>query len=97
MSDVQYNQVVGGPSREDLFDGLRLRHKADSLQTFTIMKDESPRSTIRVSVVTPINGIEAEDGSGDNWIVKIQINKESARIYYNSNRRSGCVIDDPMS
>jgi hypothetical protein len=62
-------EITNGPSREELFDGLRL-FAEKRLIAFSIKKDETEKY---VAVI--INSIEAEDGSGHSWNLTFSINE----------------------
>lgn len=63
-------EISNGPSREELFDGLRL-FSEKRLIPFIIKKDEVERW---VAVI--INSIEAEDGSGYSWNLTFSVNSK---------------------
>jgi hypothetical protein len=63
-------EITNGPSREELFDGLRL-FTGKRLIPFIIKKDDVERW---VAVV--INSIQAEDGSGQSWNLTFSIGKK---------------------
>lgn len=65
-------QITNGPSREDLFDGLKL-HAEKRLIPFGITRvGEEPRKKGEESfLVTLIQSIEAEDGSGESWNINL--------------------------
>jgi hypothetical protein len=62
-------EITNGPSKEELFDGLRL-HAEKRLVPFCIEKDKKEKY---VAVI--INFIQAEDGSGHSWNLMFYINK----------------------
>lgn len=55
-------EIVAGPSREDLFDALRLRHEKREV-TFTVKMGSE-----EVPLRGMINSISIEDGSGNCWL-----------------------------
>lgn len=63
-------QISNGPSREELFDGLRLFSEKRMIP-FCVQKDSEEKH-----VAALINAIEAEDGSGQSWNLQICLNKK---------------------
>ena len=63
-------QITNGPSREELFDGLRLSAEK-RLIAFCFENNENEKY-----VATIISSIEAEDGSGQSWNLNFSTNKE---------------------
>ncbi len=62
--------ITSGPSREELFDGLRLF----SEKRYVEFKLKHREETITISSI--IQGIEPEDGSGQSWIIKFNVEKK---------------------
>ncbi len=69
-------EITNGPSREELFDGLKL-HAEKRLIPFGITRvGEEPRKKGEESfIVTLIQSIEAEDGSGESWNITFCVGK----------------------
>lgn len=63
-------EITNGPSREEMFDGLRL-FAEKRLIPFIIKNNDLERW---VAVI--ITSIQAEDGSGQSWNLTFSINKE---------------------
>lgn len=63
-------EITNGPSREEMFDGLRL-FSEKRLIPFIIKKDDVERW---VAVI--VTSIQAEDGSGQSWNLTLSINKK---------------------
>lgn len=63
-------QIVNGPSREELFDGLRLMSR-NFLIPFCLKENENEKY---VAVIMQM--IEAEDGSGESWNLRFHINND---------------------
>ncbi len=59
--------ILSGPSREELFDGLRLFTEKRPV-SFTISQNG-----IEQKVLVVMQGLTAEDGSGNNWNIKIVV------------------------
>lgn len=66
----KFIKIVNGPSREELFDGLRL-YSEKRLIPFIIKKDDVERWTAVV-----ITSIQAEDGNGQSWNLTFSINQK---------------------
>ena len=62
-------EITNGPSREELFDGLRL-FAEKRLIPFCVKMNEKEKF---VAVI--INSIQAEDGSGQSWNLTFYINE----------------------
>jgi hypothetical protein len=69
--------VTNGPSREELFDALRLRHERRTV-TFVVQTGPGVRSVVRARV----NAIANEDCSGKNWLVKLYDHTATLRTHY---------------
>lgn len=66
-------QIVSGPSREELFDGLRLFAEKRLVVFRTLNNGSFQLSRVK------IQGIALEDGSGDSWNVTISIDETFLR------------------
>ena len=79
-------RIVNGPSREELFDSLRLCSES---RTVVFEFDDSGRykKDAQVMMLTP------EDGSGNKWLLEVyvQVDKEKkiATGYYDTKARTG--------
>ncbi len=62
---MRYIEIINGPSREELFDGLRLFAEKRYVP-FLVKKNE-----IEKYFAATIKSIEAEDGSGHSWNLTI--------------------------
>jgi hypothetical protein len=99
-------QITDGPSREELFDGMRLFAEKRTI-LFTVKVNEKDYH-LRVKML----GIEAEDGSGNSWNLKFVIttfelmgakvspeikkvlsgNKHvTVAVYYSTHKRTGTI------
>jgi len=84
-------QIVGGPSRETLFDALRL-FKDRRFVSFDVLAEDMHRTGLTLSLVR-VESIGVEDGSGDNWIVGVRDSRgEHHSLYFNTDRRTGAVL-----
>lgn len=80
--------IVNGPSREEIFDCLRLFPERRTVK-FQLVDSEGP------VLETHVVGIEPEDGSGHNWCLRVGFRGYHAMdIYYNDTRRAGAVVDE---
>ena len=98
--------IIAGPSREELFDALRLRHEGRKI-TMTVSKGYGlpaapPSKGIAALAVwvldnLTIDGIAIEDGSGNNWLLKLHDpnskigNDEYLDAYFNTTNRKGWI------
>lgn len=64
-------QITSGPSREELFDGLRLF--AEKRQVGFLFENNGRQITLPFSM----QSIQAEDGSGNSWNVQMVLHIES--------------------
>jgi len=98
-----YVKITDGPSRETLFDGLRLRHEGRRV-TFTLGPDLSVK-LVDLSglgqIQFAINAIGIEDGSGKSWRLSLQTTKKlkvlgSNKLVacYNTRTREGRLFPD---
>jgi len=94
MTDKPQRQITAGPSREELFDALRLRHENRKV-SFTLAPNTHPWSAPK-KVQVFVDGISIEDGSGANWLLKIRDEYQEFTLgtcqlegYYNTTRREG--------
>ena len=62
-------EISNGPSREELFDGLRLSSEK-RLVPFCIKENDTERY---IAVI--LSSIEAEDGSGQSWNLTFSLNE----------------------
>lgn len=106
--NIEECQIIDGPSREELFDALRLRNEHRKV-TFTVLQRGSnggnPRTSGRyIRLLAVINEITAEDGSGHSWCLKVRIEAcpddgsimsrhDVVDLYYRDERREGQIID----
>ena len=60
-------KITSGPSREELFDGLRLF--AEKRPVGFVIENNGRQMT----PIVWMHGIEAEDGSGQSWNIKFSI------------------------
>lgn len=76
MATTQMFQIVSGPSREELFDCLRLRHEGRTIRIRVVnMYDQNkPRRFIEVDMV--IDGISIEGDSGNSWFIEFYDSKK---------------------
>jgi hypothetical protein len=96
--------ITDGPSREELFDALRLFNEQRRV-LFTLKKIyQHERRTYTLPAV--VLGVKPEDGSGHNWCLELQFSNnaengivlgeqqhEKFGIYYHDQRRKGTIAD----
>jgi len=86
-------KITAGPSREDLFDALRLRHEGRKV-AFKLFFDRDPNgdwSPYYQEIVATIDSIGVEDGGGQSWLLTVSIPHygQTVSCYYNSTNRNG--------
>lgn len=64
-TDNEVIEITDGPSREDLFDALRLGPEKATIDITIKIK------RIKRTVNFWVNGLEREDGSQQSWIIKV--------------------------
>ncbi|MCX6753421.1 MAG: hypothetical protein NTW62_03715 [Candidatus Nomurabacteria bacterium] len=98
--------ITSGPSREELFDGLRLFAEKRTID-FIIEKNGQ-----KTKLPLIIQGIEAEDGSGECWNIKFVVNYKrfivlnpyitdfasnsinlKSKAYYSTRTREGIITE----
>lgn len=67
-------EILSGPSREELFDGLRLFAEKRTVD-FVVRKEKS-KFIISLTLSTTIQSIQAEDGSGQSWNIIFNVYTE---------------------
>lgn len=100
MTTTTLRNILSGPSREDLFDALRLRHEGKQV-TFTVAPETQPPANARVkfhdlTFKAQVNQLGIEDGSGNNWVFKLYdrhgvLGSQYLEGYMNTTRRTGWV------
>ena len=94
--------IEDGPSREQLFDALRLFNE-HRIVTFTLRRRVDTDGSVTIGgqkwdLSAQTLSIMAEDGSGHSWILQVRfkaevdvLNTAPVQIYYHDTRRGGCV------
>ncbi len=99
------HRIYGGPSREELFDCLRLFNEARALE-FLVSLDRSDvelasnRSNLHFylqglrRVRGVVSGIKAEDSGGNSWVIEGYLLENDKAVicfsgYYDTQRRKG--------
>lgn len=82
-------KIVSGPSREELFDSLRLSRER---RTVTFKFEISPKKMLRITA--QVRSIGAEDGSGQSWCIIVDdpdraFGRTSVEGYYRTDSRKG--------
>jgi hypothetical protein len=80
MTDTpESRRIVAGPSREELFDALRLRHEGRRV-TFTLAPSHITGRTLaegrkfvpgNMVFSVQVNELGIEDGSGNRWLFRL--------------------------
>ena len=79
MANPELRQIVAGPSREELFDALRLRHEGRKV-TFTVapthiternLGDGRKLITTSLPFQVQVTSIRIGDGSGECWLFEL--------------------------
>ena len=99
-------EIINGPSREELFDGLRLF--AEKRAVGFVIENNGREMT----PIVWMHSIEAEDGSGHSWIIKfsigesfigkmpypinlskpLQMKSVTVKAYYSTKTRKGVIL-----
>ncbi len=94
--------ITGGPSREELFDSLRL-YNEHRYVVFELEPSHPSFHNWRVRLKGQIVEIGAEDGSGHSWCLSVYFKDDPEqniklssigmnKLYYNNHSRKGSVI-----
>jgi len=84
-------EIEHGPSREKLFDALRLHHEGRT-EPFTLPSNAMRYLPGKVKDIKrcKVLGVEAEDGSGNSWLLKgTYSNGQRFTAYYRTDNRTG--------
>jgi len=91
--------IVAGPSREQLFDALRLRHEGRKI-SFTVepmILQTNPQFKVKGEVFDAfIESIQVEDGSGNSWNLVLNMLGKRHRVYFNTLSRTGTLYVVPL-
>jgi|APSaa5957512576_1039674.scaffolds.fasta_scaffold28443_1 hypothetical protein len=99
MTNHTQDPIIAGPSREQLFDALRLRHEGRTI-TITIERSfvtvSPPGKGLRgknaITLNPVVDSISIEDGSGNNWLLKLRsTDSECLEAYFNTATRKGWI------
>ncbi len=88
--------ITDGPSREELFDALRLRHEGRTV-TFMVRPKPSVGGVSKAqSFRARVNAISNEDNAGKNWLVKLYDHTATLRthyleVFFNTRSREGWI------
>jgi hypothetical protein len=74
-ADTQQYQILEGPSREELFFALWLRHEGRRV-SFTVIRSLPPGLEVDETATSElvkvlVNGVHIEDGRGNSWIIRV--------------------------
>ena len=98
MTNQQQYEIVAGPSREELFDALRLRHEGRKVSFTMTPRPQRLGSRIEMEKTFNVfvNGIKVNDIRGKNWLLDLcnpngNLGSQYLRGYFNTMRRKGWV------
>ncbi|MCC7289177.1 hypothetical protein IT414_02180 [bacterium] len=102
-----FEKVINGPSREELFDSLRLFNLRQTLVEFTLEQKRLRGSMVKPTVIKArVMGIRPEDGSSNRWLVDLLVNQivnsdtepedPYVSIYFDTQVRAGHIIVPPQ-
>lgn len=74
-------KINAGPSREELFDALRLRHEGRKVM-FTVTSSSEKMEAV-------IDSIGVESGCGESWLLETNYKGVRLEGWYHSKRREG--------
>ena len=97
----EFDKIIDGPSREELFDSLRLHNLRETLVTFCFRPRDN-ETAMPIFVRGRILRIELEDGSGQSWNIVFRPTdivdhdvvpaEPYLPMYYRTDRRSGGIV-----
>ena len=91
--------IVGGPSREKMFDALRFRHERKVVVfTLTLEKEGGEKEIPRIPLVAQVDAIAIEDGSGNCWMAKLYVKssrpgQSNITVFFNTKTRKGTMLE----
>lgn len=90
-SDITF---TGGPSREDLFDALRLRHEMRVVK-FTINCTGERVGEKGTTEEFMVNSITTVGGDGNTWLLNLTLvrTRGTRDCYFDTNTRKGWVCE----
>lgn len=90
-------RIVAGPSREELFDALRLRHEGKKVE-ITVIHPPHPAEVMQsqMTITAMVDMIKAEDGTGDKWLLELSDMKGTLedfhfKTFFNTKTRTGTL------
>mgnify|MGYP001353434555 FL=1 len=96
MTNTAQRQITAGPSREELFDALRLRHESRTVTMTvenTVRTAGDPHKSLMMKLPrtfqVTVDSIGVEDGSGNNWLLTLSNKDGRFEGYFNTTRREG--------
>ncbi len=98
-----FDKIIDGPSREELFDSLRLHNLCETLVVFALQPRRLRGTMIKPTVVEArVMSISPDDGSTNSWLVELRIvrilNSDAEltnlalRVYFDTQRRKGQIL-----
>lgn len=93
----QIENILAGPSREELFDALRLRHENRTVKITVECRTRTagdPQKSVDMKykriLVVSVDSIGVEDGSGNRWLLTLTDDDGiSYDGYFDTERRQG--------
>ena len=93
----QIHNIVAGPSREELFDALRLRHENRTVRITVESRTRTagdPQKSLDMNykrtLVVSVDSVGIEDGSGNRWLLTLTDDDGiSYDGYFDTERRQG--------
>lgn len=101
MTNTLQRQIIAGPSREELFDALRLRHEGRNV-TVTLedrvrtagnpQKSLSMKRPITLRLYVDSIGVEDGIQCGNNWMLTLSNKDGCFKGYFNTTSREGWLM-----
>lgn len=81
--------ITAGPSRELLFDALRLRHEGKTVEITIEVEPENPQRRAQYfQFEAQVNMLGIEDGSGNHWFFTLE---SPPGLFYKCGRVEGYI------
>lgn len=98
-----FDKIVDGPSREELFDSLRLHNLRETLVVFVLQHKQLRGTMIEPTAIEArVMSISPEDGSTNRWLVELRVvrilnsdtesTSSTLPIYFDTQRRKGQIL-----
>ena len=89
-------EIIGGPSREELFDAIRLQERGLEVTFFVCIPPNGPQP-----MKTKVFGIVAKEKDGESWFIEHDLlpsvfkRSSKSRILFNTRTRKGAMFYHP--